>query len=115
MADPIATQAPPAVSPDRTPQPPAPSAAPAAPAALSSEETQRILIDRIEDALTRIDLATRKRADAMTRMEQRHDVLRDRMTQAVATLDTVLAAADAADAAEAEADTDTIVDEEGDA
>ena len=83
MADPTATQAPSAVSP---------------------EDAQRILIDRIEDALTRIDVATRKRVDDMNRMEQRHDVLRDRMTQAITTLDTVLAAADAANAAEAEAE-----------
>jgi len=103
MADPIATQAPPAVSP---------------------EDAQRILIDRIEDALTRIDVATRKRVDDMTRMEQRHDVLRDRMTQAITTLDTVLAAADAAEAeadagAEPEGDAkdggDRTVDEGGDA
>jgi hypothetical protein len=81
------------------------------------------LIDRIEDALTRIDVATRKRVDDMTRMEQRHDVLRDRMTQAITTLDTVLAAADAANAAEAEAgadgdaesDDDRTVDKGGDA
>jgi hypothetical protein len=59
----------------------------------------------------------------MTRMEQRHDVLRDRMTQAITTLDTVLAAADAANAAEAEAgadgdaesDDDRTVDKGGDA
>ena len=104
MADPTATQAPSAVSP---------------------EDAQRILIDRIEDALTRIDVATRKRVDDMTRMEQRHDVLRDRMTQAITTLDTVLAAADAANAAEAEAepgadgdaesDDDRTVDKGGDA
>jgi hypothetical protein len=93
MADPIATQAPPAVSP---------------------EDAQRILIDRIEDALTRIDVATRKRVDDMTRMEQRHDVLRDRMTQAITTLDTVLAAADAANAAEAEAGGDGEPEGEGD-
>ena len=93
MADPIATQAPSAVSP---------------------EDAQRILIDRIEDALTRIDVATRKRVDDMTRMEQRHDVLRDRMTQAITTLDTVLAAADAANAAEAEAGGDGEPEGEGD-
>jgi len=92
MADPTATQAPPAVSP---------------------EDAQRILIDRIEDALTRIDVATRKRVDDMTRMEQRHDVLRDRMTQAITTLDTVLAAADAANAAEAEAEAEGDGDAEG--
>ncbi|MDN4632938.1 hypothetical protein QCD71_15555 [Sphingomonas sp. PsM26] len=89
MADPTATQAPPALSP---------------------EDAQRILIDRIEDALTRIDVATRKRVDDMTRMEQRHDVLRDRMTQAITTLDTVLAAADAANAAEAEAEAEAGAD-----
>ena len=110
MADPIATQAPPAVSPDRTPQPPAPTAA-AAPGALSPEDMQKLLIDRIEDALTRIDVATRKRAEALTKMEQRHAALRERMTQTVATLDTVLAAADAASATEAAPD----ADDEGDA
>jgi hypothetical protein len=94
MADPTATQAPPAVSP---------------------EDAQRILIDRIEDALTRIDVATRKRVDDMTRMEQRHDVLRDRMTQAITTLDTVLAAADAANAAEAEAEAEAEAGADGDA
>ncbi|RZM05367.1 MAG: hypothetical protein EOP67_76730 [Sphingomonas sp.] len=72
------------------------------------------MIDRIEDALTRIDVATRKRVDDMTRMEQRHDVLRDRMTQAITTLDTVLAAADAANAAEAEAEGDGDAEGEGD-
>jgi hypothetical protein len=73
------------------------------------------LIDRIEDALTRIDVATRKRVDDMTRMEQRHDVLRDRMTQAITTLDTVLAAADAANAAEAQAEAEAEAGAEGDA
>ncbi|WP_242186438.1 hypothetical protein [Sphingomonas sp. CARO-RG-8B-R24-01] len=108
MADPIANPAPPAVSPDRPLQPPAPSAAgattPAAPDVLSPEDAHKRMIDRIEDALTRIDIATRRRADALTTLEQRHDVLRDRMTQAIATLDTVLAAADAADTAEAPSD-----------
>jgi hypothetical protein len=111
MADPIATQAPPAVSPDRTPQPPAPTTAPVEADALSPEDAHKRAIDRIEDALTRIDIATRKRAEAMTRMEQRHGALRERMTQTVATLDTVLAAADAANAAEPAPD----ADEEGDA
>ena len=115
MADPTATQAPPAVASDRTASPPAPSAAPTASAALSPEDAQKIMVDRIEDALTRIEIATQKRADALSRMEQRHHALRDRMTQTVATLDTVLAAADAATADEAETDPDTNVDEGGDA
>jgi hypothetical protein len=72
--------------------------------ALSPEEAHRRMVDRIEDALTRIDIATRNRADALTTLEQRHDVLRDQMTRAIAALDTVLAAADAADTAEAAAD-----------
>ncbi|WP_238542324.1 hypothetical protein [Sphingomonas sp. PAMC 26621] len=111
MADPIATQAPPAVSPDRTPQPPVPTAEPGAPTSLSPEDAQKRMIDRIEDALTRIDLATRKRAEALSRMEQRHSALRERMTQTVAALDTVLAAADAASPAELAPD----AAEEGDA
>jgi len=114
MADPIANPAPPAVSPDRTPQPPAPATEPATTAptdALSPEDAHKRMVDRIEDALTRIDIASRKRAEEMAKLEQRHGALRERMTQTVATLDTVLAAADAASAAESAPD----ADEEGDA
>ena len=111
MADPTATQAPPAVSPERTPQPPAAKAEPGAPASRALEDAQKRMIDRIEDALMRIDIATRKQAEEITRLEQRHGALRARMTQTVATLDTVLAAADAASAEEAAPDTT----EEGDA
>ena len=85
MADPIAVQAPHARSIERTSPPPR----------RDPPHTAEAAIDRIENALTRIDTATRRRAEQNAKMEQRHATLRQRMTEAVATLDTILAAADA--------------------
>lgn len=88
MADPIATQAPPRV-PQHRPNPEQHGdAVPRAGA--GSEAALNPSIDRIELALGRIEVATRKRAEDSADMERRHAALRKRMIEAIATLDTIL-------------------------
>lgn len=89
MADTDATTAPPPV--------------PAPPPRSSQHEQTPPVIDRIERALDRIEAASKRRADHGARMEQRHTALRKRMTEAVAAIDTILAA-EATEADEPEGD-----------
>lgn len=91
MADPIATQAPPRVSHDRPTPAQQTDAVPRS--AAGSDTALSPSIDRIELALGRIEVATRRRAAESADMERRHAALRKRMIEAVTTLDTILDAA----------------------
>jgi len=54
--------------------------------------------DRIEQALARIEAAASKRAYATERLARRHAVLRQRIEEAVASLDALIARGAAAEA-----------------
>lgn len=58
--------------------------------------------DRIEQALARIEAAATARAYASARLARRHAVLRERMEEAVAAIDALIASSATDDTAEQE-------------